>query len=207
MFMRLYYLRGFENLMVDMATDEPRLRELIRVVENYNVAVIARYIEAGIEYFRTGEDLGMQTALPVSPAMWRKFVKPSYEAMFGQCRDRGIPVYLHSDGHILEIIPDLIETGVTVLNPQIRSNGLEGLRECAKGKVALKQDLDRQLFPFATPSQVEDHIGGVFEGLYEREGGLMMYAEIEPDVSLENVERICTVLEKLCGLPDPADVD
>jgi hypothetical protein len=74
----------------------------------------------------------------------------------------------------------------------------------AKGKVALNQDLDRQLFPFATPSQIEDHIGQVFEGLYMPEGGLMLYAECEPDVPLDNIDAICTALEKICHPPQPS---
>lgn len=202
-YMRLMFLRGFENLMLDMARDEPRLGELISIVEDYNVAVIGRVLEMGAEYLACGEDLGMQQALPMSPPMWRKFIKPSYEAMFGPCRDRGVPVFLHTDGHILEIIPDLIDTGVRILNPQIRANGLDGLVECAKGAVAMRLDLDRQLFPFARPSEIEDHIGQVYEALYMREGGLTLLAEIGPDVPLENVEAVCGALESVCKPPEP----
>jgi hypothetical protein len=200
-FMNLYYLRGFENLMLDLATDDPRIREVMAVLSSYNVAVARQYLDLGAEIMSFGEDLGMQAALPISPAMWRRLVKPAYEELFGMCRDRHVPVYLHSDGHILEIIPDLIETGVRVLNPQIRANGLAGLQEVARGKVALNQDLDRQLFPFATPSEIEDHITEVFEGLCLDEGGLMLTAECGPDVPLENIDAICLTLEEVCRLP------
>jgi hypothetical protein len=80
---------------------------------------------------------------------------------------------------------------------------LKGLQDTAKGKVALLQDLDRQLFPFASPAQVEDHINEVYEGLYLPEGGLMLYAECEPDIPLENIEAICTTFEKVCNPPEP----
>jgi len=201
-FMRLYYLRGFENLMLDIASEEPRLEELSAILTAYNAAVVGAYLERGAEIMYFGEDLGMQTALPISPAAWRRVVKPSYQATFGPCRDRGVPVYLHSDGHILEIIPDLIETGVRVLNPQIRANGLAGLREVARGKVCLDQDLDRQLFPFTGPAGIREHIGEVFEGLNLKKGGLMFKAECGPDVSLENIDAICCTLEELCKPPD-----
>ena len=201
-FMYLYYLRGFENLMLDLAADDPRIHEVIAILQDYSVAVVQKYLDLGAEIMSFGEDLGMQTALPISPAMWRRVVKPVYEAAFGPCRDRAVPVYLHSDGHILEIIPDLIETGVRVLNPQIRANGLAGLQEMARGKVAINQDLDRQLFPFVTPSGIEDHITEVFEGLYLPEGGLMLLAEVGPEVPLENVDAICRTFEKLCRLPE-----
>lgn len=203
MYMRLFYLRGFDNLMLDMAADEPMLHDLIRMVEDYNATVIAKYVKVGAEYISLGDDLGLQHALPMSPAMWRKFIKPSYLRMLRPCRQADIPVYLHTDGHILEIIPDLIEAGVRVLNPQIRANGLQGLQQMAKGRVALDQDLDRQLFPFATPSQIEDHIHTVFDALFLPEGGLMLYAECEPDVPLENIDAICSVLTEICNPPAP----
>ena len=52
------------------------------------------------------------------------------------CRDRGVPIHLHSDGHILEIIPDLIDCGVNVINPQVRANGID---ELARALVGLKR--------------------------------------------------------------------
>lgn len=201
MYMLLYYLRGFENLMVDMATDDPRLPRLIRVIKDYNVAVIQKSLSLGAELISCGEDLGLQHGLPISPTMWRKYIKPSYEAMYGPCRDADVPVYQHSDGHILEIIPDLIEVGVRILNPQIRANGLEGLQAAARGKVCVHLDLDRQLFPFATPSEIEDHIEAMHEGMYLPEGGLMLHAECEPDVSLDKIDAICTTIERVCKPP------
>ena len=203
LYMRLFYLRGFENLMIDFAMDDPRLLKLISMVEAYNIAVIRKYLDLGMEYAIFGEDLGLQTSLPMRPAMWRKYIKPPYERMFKPCLEAGVPVFLHTDGHILEIIPDLIEVGVQVLNPQFRANGLLGLKEVAKGKVAVCLDLDRQLFPFATPSEIESHIGEAHEELYLPEGGLMLYAECEPDVPLDNIDSICTALERTCNLPEP----
>jgi hypothetical protein len=152
-----------------------------------------------------GEDLGMQHSLPVSPAMWRKFIKPAYEAMFGPCRDAGVPVYLHSDGCILEIIPDLIEVGVRILNPQFRANGLDGLVRVARGRVAINLDLDRQLFPFASPAQLQDHVAGAHAALALPGGGLMLAAEIGQDVPLANVAALFSALECVCALPPPEE--
>ena len=202
-YMRLFYLRTFENLMVDLATDEPRLWRLIEMVNSHNLAAVEKTLSLGAEYMAFGDDLGLQRSLPMSPDMWRRFIKPSFDLIFRPCREADVPILLHTDGHILEIIPDLIEVGACLLNPQIRANGLEGLIRMAKGKVPLLQDLDRQLFPFATPSQIEEHIGQVHEGLHMAEGGLILSAEAEPDVSLENIDAICTALENICNPPEP----
>ena len=81
MYMLLTYLRGFEGYLCDIATDDPSTAELTSIVERYNVALTRKYLDLGAEYLFYGEDLGMQTALPMSPAMWRERVKPSYEAI------------------------------------------------------------------------------------------------------------------------------
>lgn len=199
MYMRLWYLRGFENFMLDVATDEPRLQQLTDMIYDYNMREIDAYLEAGAECMSFGDDLGFQQALPISPEKFRQYLVPCYSRMFGRCREAGAVVYLHSDGHILEIIPDLIQCGVQIINPQIRANTLNGLQKYAKGKVCINLDLDRQLFPFATPQQLDAHIREAVDALGSDEGGLMLYAECEPDIPLENVEAICRTFEEVGG--------
>ena len=200
MFMRLHYLRGFNNLMLDIAARDPRLDRLIEMVLAHNVALVDKWLECGIDMLSGGDDMGMQDTLPISPADWRRYLGPCFESILGRCRDRGVLVYLHSDGHILEIIRDLVKTGVRVINPQIRANTLPGLVEYAKGSVCICLDLDRQLFPFVTPGEVKDHIHEARDTLYSPDGGLILHAECAPDVPLENIKAICEGLEEVgCG--------
>jgi hypothetical protein len=197
MYMRLYYVRGYENFMIDVAKKEPRLQELIDRVLSFNSRVVQKWVEIGVDYFDFRDDLGIQKSLPISPKSWRQYIKPSFQHLFGLCRDQGVYVALHTDGHILDIIPDLIECGVQLLNPQVRPNTLEGLAEGCKGKVALKLDLDRQLFPFATPQQLRDHIHQAVDTLALPEGGLMLLAECNYDVPLDSIESILSTLDRL----------
>jgi hypothetical protein len=143
-----------------------------------------------------GDDLGMQRSLPMSPAKWRKYLKPCYQAFYSRCHAQGFDVYMHTDGHILEIIPDLIDCGVNVINPQIRANGLEGLARVCKGKVCVALDLDRQMFPFCKPEEIDAHVREAVEALGSPEGGLWLHAELGPDVPLPTIEAICVALEK-----------
>lgn len=201
MYMWLYYLRGFTNLMMDIASEDSRLNQVIEIVLNYNLKLVNKWIEIGAEIIYFGDDLGLQKSLPISPSHWRRYLKPCYAKIFGACQDKGVYVYLHSDGHILEIIEDLVECGVNIINPQIRANGLEELKKVAKGKVCIHLDLDRQLFPFASPQEIKDHICKAVKVLGLKEGGLMLHAECEPDVPLENIATICQVLEEIGGGP------
>jgi hypothetical protein len=199
MYLRLADLRGFPELMMDFAEDAPELQMLIDVVLAYNLRQAKLKLaelsdEPQLVYF--GDDLGMQTSLAMGPQKWRQYLKPCYEQIYGPFREAGHYVYMHTDGHIFEIIPDLIDCGVNVVNPQVRANGLDNLASVCKGQVCVDLDLDRQLFPFCTPQDIDDHVREAVETLGSPEGGLWLKAEIGFDVPLENVEAICTALEK-----------
>lgn len=199
MFLRLTDLRGFEEMMIDFAEEPPELQQLLDLVRDYNlrqgrIRLAAMKPDPQIVYF--GDDLGLQNALPVSPTTWRKYLKPCFAAIYQPFVAAGHSVYMHTDGHILEIIPDLIDCGVKIVNPQIRANGLDGLRDVAKGKVCINLDLDRQMFPFCTPAAIHDQVFAAIDALGSPDGGLWLSAEIGPDVPLANIEAICASLEE-----------
>jgi len=195
LFLRLTFLRGYEEMMIDFAEEPPELQRLIDIVSDYNLSELERMENLSeIQYF--GDDLGAQTALPISPVTWRKYLKPCYKKLYDLCHRKGSYVFMHTDGHILPIIGDLIDCGVNVINPQIRANGLAGLAAECRGKVCVSLDLDRQMFPFCTPADIDAHVREVTEGLGSPQGGLWLQAEVGPDVPLENVEAICRALER-----------
>lgn len=199
MYLRLGDLRGFEEIMVDFAEEPPELQMLIDKVLAYNLRLVRGRVAALREpeqllYF--GDDLGMQASLPMSPEKWRQYLKPCFAQIYKPVRDAGHYVYMHTDGHIVEIIPDLIDCGVNVLNPQVGANGLENLARACKGKVCVNLDLNRQMFPFWSPREIDDHVREAVEALGSPEGGLWLFAEIADDVPLENVEAICQALER-----------
>ncbi|MDP6779422.1 MAG: uroporphyrinogen decarboxylase family protein [Candidatus Latescibacteria bacterium] len=199
MYLRLGDLRGFEELMVDFAEEPPELQMLIDTVLAYNLRQARLRLrdmgdEPTLVYF--GDDLGMQHALPVSPEAWRKHLKPCFQQIYAPYIDAGHSIYMHTDGHILEIIPDLVDCGVDVVNPQIRANGLDGLVEVCRGKVCVDLDLDRQLFPFCTPADIDAHIHEAVDRLGSPAGGLWLKAEINDDIPLENTAAIFAGLEK-----------
>jgi uroporphyrinogen decarboxylase len=62
----------------------------------------------------------------MSPGAFRRFLKPWMARMIELVHSRGVRVIHHDDGAIRPLIPDLIETGIDVLNPiQWRCRGME----------------------------------------------------------------------------------
>ncbi len=199
MFLRLTDLRGFEEMMIDFAEEPPELQLLIDIVRDYNVRQMKLLIQkSDTEMIFVGDDNGIQNSLPISPAKWRKYMKPAYKAIYDVAHEAGRMVYMHTDGCIYPVMMDMFEAGANVINPQIRANGLENLVKTCKGKIPIDLDLDRQLFPFATPKQIEEHITQCVKALYMPEGGLLLKAECAADVPLENIDAICSTLEEVC---------
>lgn len=93
---------------------------------------------------------------------------------------------------------EAMECGVSVVNPQVGANGLANLAATCKCKVCVDLDLNRQMFPFWKPADIDAHVRESVETLGLPEGGLWLKAEIADDVPLANVEAICAALEKYC---------
>jgi len=205
LFDRLYFLRGFENLMMDFATDDPHLPKLIDMLWEHERKMVGMWLDIGVDVVSFHTDIGTQQALMISPEKFRIYLKPMFKDIFQMCRRAGAHVALSSDGCLLEIVDDLIECGVSVHDPQVRACTLDGIEKAYKGKMCINLDLDRQLFPFATPDQVREHVREGVERLALPEGGLMLQAGIwGGDVSLENIEALCQAMEDYClsGAPE-----
>ena len=196
-FLRLTYLRGFENFMVDVMERSPEALEVIQRVEDYWFEVVRRWVEIGADKVNFGDDLGLQHALPISPTAWREVLGPSFKRIFSYCREHGVHVGLHSDGYVVDIIPDLIDYGVTTLNLQELVNGVDTLAELVRGKVFLDMDVDRQAVTvFGTPEEVDAHILNCIRTLGSPNGGLTTIWGVYPGTPYENFEAGVRALAK-----------
>ncbi|NIA12947.1 MAG: hypothetical protein GWP08_02615 [Nitrospiraceae bacterium] len=204
LFDRMYFLRGYENLMVDIATDDPHLPALIDMIRQHELAVIDLWLEHGADLIGFHTDIGTQRGLMISPEQFRKHIKPLFKELFTKCRDAGVHAYLSSDGCLLDIVDDLIECGVSVHDPQLRANTLDGIERAYKGKLCANVDLDRQMFAFCTPDDIWNQVKEVVERMGAPEGGLMISGSIsDATLPLENIEALCEALEEYClkGMP------
>jgi uroporphyrinogen decarboxylase len=199
LFDRLYLLRGFENLMMDFATEPPELARLIQILTDHELALIELWLKLGVDAISFHTDIGAQKGLMISPASFLKYIKPMFMTLFQTCRKAGVHVSLSSDGRLLAIVDDLIECGVSVHDPQLRANGLDNIRRAYRGRLGINLDLDRQGFPFMTPQEVRDQIHEVVDTLALPEGGLMVMAQFYgADIPLANIAAGMEAMEDYC---------
>jgi uroporphyrinogen decarboxylase len=115
-FTTMWCLRGFDQLMLDIAAAPEQVQALAEVVfgfENQVIAELPRYQFDAVAFF---DDWGTQKGLLIRPETWRRLFKPHYARQFARVHQLGMHVYFHCCGQISAIIPDLIEIGVDVLN-------------------------------------------------------------------------------------------
>ena len=191
LFQRMFYLRGFEALMVDLAEDRPEVYFLRDRIVAFMLRKIEKWLEYDVDGFQFRDDWGSQQALMINPALWRTFFKPAYRQLFAAVRSAGKHVHFHSDGQIRDIIPDLIEMGAQVLNPQVKVVGHDYLAREFGGKLCFQGDIDRQyVLPFDTPEGVARYTLQEIEALGSYGGGYIGNGELSADVPLANAEAM-----------------
>jgi len=117
---RSWLMRGMENICMDLVLNPAFAEALFAGLEEVCTQVIDRLLaDYGdrIDAIGFSEDYGTQRGLMISPPHWRRFIKPGLARMVGRIRAAGKKVYLHSCGHIVPLIPELIDVGVDILQP------------------------------------------------------------------------------------------
>ena len=205
LFDRLYFLRGFENLMMDFASDDPHLPALIEMLWEFERKLVSLWLDVGVDAMAFHTDIGTQRALMISPDKFRKYLKPMFKDIFEMCRGAGAHVCLSSDGCLLEIVDDLVECGVSMHDPQLRACTLDGIEKAYKGKMCINLDLDRQMLPFCTPEEMREQVREVVARLNSPEGGLMVQMGVfGGDIPLATLEALFDALEEFCLKTAPA---
>lgn len=193
---RMFYLHGYRETLEDLLLDPDRcvaLRDMILAVMVRRVERLCQLADLDGIHFR--DDWGTQEALMIRPALWREFFKPAYARLFELARNAGKQVWFHSDGAIAAIIPDLIEIGVQVLNPQVDAVGRDRLAAMCAGRVCIEGDVDRQtILPYGTPDEVRAAVRADVDAFGRANGGYIGRGEMAGDVPLENLE---TLLEEI----------
>ena len=113
-----------------------------------------------IDIILFGDDLGMDNGPLMSPQTYRDIFKPRHAALNAYVHERSsMKTFLHSCGSLYALLPDIVETGVDILNPvQISVPGMDAQklkRTWGREIVFWGGGIDAQhVLPFASPDDV-----------------------------------------------------
>ena len=189
-----WQVRGYEAFLVDLLTRREWAEVLLDKFCQNRVRSAAAAARAGYDCVMTGDDVANQNALMFQPGLWREVFKPRLAKVIAAAREHNpdIHIWYHSDGNVRQILDDLVEVGVTILNP-VQPECMDPLavRKRFGKRLAFDGCVGTQsTFPFGTPADMHRVVQGLVEDLDGRNGGLLLSPThvLEPEVSIENVE-------------------
>lgn len=191
-FEQSWYIRGLEDLMMDML-ESPEIAhyffERTAAIQQFAAAEFAR---AGVDIIITGDDVAGQHGLLMRQETWREFLRPRLAATVRAVKaaNPNSFVFYHSDGNVAPLISDLIETGIDILNPvqpecmdPAAIKRLYGDRLSFWGTVSVQRTM-----PFGTPDEVRAEVRARLRDVGHHGGLILAPAHVlGPEVPWENV--------------------
>jgi hypothetical protein len=195
-FQRMIFLRGMEDLMVDLHEDRSEVYELRDAIVGVCEQRIARWCATdAVDCVCLRDDWGTQEALMIQPEAWRRVFGPAYQRLADAIHEGGAYASFHSDGAIQAVLPDMVAMGWDEVNPQLNVMDVESLGEQLSGAVCVRADIDRQqTMPHGTPDEVRQLVRRLFEAFGQDDGGFVGWGQINSDVPLANGEAMLETL-------------
>jgi uroporphyrinogen decarboxylase len=196
-----WQLRGMDNLFADFVYNEEFATALLERITEIRVRAARAAGMAGADLIFTADDLGIQSRMLMKPEVWRKWLKPRHARIIAAAREHqpDIHVKYHSDGYFEPLIPELLEIGITILNPvqpestdPARLKRLYGDRLTFDGTIGVQTTM-----PFGTPEDVDRQVKYMIENVGQG-GGLIVTARhtIDPGVPVENVQALLDAIDR-----------
>ena len=188
---RATFMRGMEPLLVDLSESPEFVEELLDGLARFIRESMAILFSKGeFEGVAVSDDYGTQHGLLMSPAHWRRFVRPRLASIYALAKANHRVVFHHSCGNIVPIIPDLIDIGLDILHPiQPEAMDVKMLkREFGKSLTLCGGVRTQDLLPFGTPDEVRKEVRRLKKEL-GKGGGYILEPGItlQADVPTENL--------------------
>lgn len=195
-FEQSWYLRGYEDFLMDLVSNKEFAHALLRRVTDIQKAKVNEFYKAigdNIDIITAGDDLATQQGPVISPSTYREMVKP-YQAELFETMKRGYKVKLwyHSCGSIYHLIGDLLEIGVDILNPvQVAASDMDTkrLKKEFGDRLSFWGAIDTQrVMPYGSPDGVRKEVERRINDLAPGGGYILASVHtIQNDVPPENI--------------------
>ena len=201
------YLRGVEQILVDMAVQPEIAQAVFARVRAFYVAYLERILDAAggkIDIVLSGDDFGSQNGPLISPAMWDEFLREGFAAYVGVARAAGAKTMHHTCGSVVPIIPKMIGCGLDVLQslqPEAAGMAPEALdaefggRLCFQGGVCIQKTM-----PFGGRDDIRAAVNRLARVMGKGGGYIFCTSHnIQADTPVENVEALMQAYREFGG--------
>jgi len=189
MFERAHFLRGMDNLMVDMVEEPQFVHGLLDVLLEFCLEMTDVLAPFPLDAIMISDDYGQQSGPLFSPRHFREFIKPRLKKLFARIRSHGQRAALHSCGDVTAFLPDLVEAGLEILHPvQAEAMDVHAVKREFGRDLCLFGGINTQrLLRHGTPGEIRDTVRRERD-LLARGGGYILAPNLDltHDFPLEN---------------------
>ncbi len=160
-----WYMRGFQQMLLDLALNPELAHAIFAPVSEFYVSHFTKILSVArglIDLVFTADDIAGQNGLLMSLDMWGKHIRPYHARLNRIIHEHGAKVIYHSDGAVMQAVPGLIDMGIDVLQAlQFDARDMDpaelktmyGDRLCFCGGISVQSTL-----PFGTPEDVRHEV-------------------------------------------------
>ena len=191
---------GTENVLMGMLDEPEWLQDVFETYLNTSLDLCQRILDAGYQFdgLFWYDDMGYKGAPFFSPKLYRQLLQPYHKRVVDWAHERGLVTELHSCGYIEPLLPDVVATGVEMLNPLEVKAGMDPykLKSQYGDKLAFHGGINAQLWD--DMDLVREQMERIIPTM--KEGGGYIFASdhsIPNSVSFENMKMIAELAHKL----------
>jgi len=201
-FEHTWRIRGFENALMDILTDEDFYKELTEKITDIYIEILKACEDVPNDAFLFGDDWGEQRGVIIGAPSWRKFIKPCWGRIYAEVHRQNKKAIQHSCGSISEIYDDLIEIGMDChesVQPEANNMEPSFIKEKWGSRLSFWGCLGSQgILAFGTPAEIKAEVLRL-HNLFKNDGGYVL-APAKPLNAEMGIERAVAVVEAFSEL-------
>jgi uroporphyrinogen decarboxylase len=172
-----WYLRGLDNLLMDIASDLEFVEDLLDHTMNHSLVLSRELVRMGVDILWWGDDFSVESGPIMSPALFRRLLVSRYAKVFKELRaiNPRVKIAFHCDGKVEWALDDLVEAGVDILNPlQPDANDPRAVKKRYGKKLSFWGNVDtRRVMSAGTATEVVEEVKNVIRTLSPGGGHLL----------------------------------
>lgn len=182
---------GTENTLLEMALHKEEMKLFFRRSCLWWAQVAENCIDLGVDVIHISDDWGQNKVLLFSPRDWWDMIYPNVRIIVDTAKKRKVPVSLHSDGYIDDVVDGVLRLGINVLHPVQESAGMDQLKLKQEygDRLTIYGGLDiTELLPKGTEEEIKKAVRSKMLNLKPNGGFIFCSSHtIQPDTTLERV--------------------
>ncbi|MGQ9629498.1 MAG: uroporphyrinogen decarboxylase family protein [bacterium] len=179
--------------MVKLYDDPTFVERVMDLYCDHFYNLVLRACEEDISFFYIGDDLSWKNDTLVSPKILEHLWYPRAKKIIEPALRKGIPLLFHCDGHLMRVIPYLIELGFDAVHPiEPYGNDIYEIKRLYGDDLCLVGNIDiAGVLAFGTPSEVAEDVREHIDLLSPGSGYVLCSSHsIIDDIPPENFEAM-----------------